>query len=384
MKAIVKLCFAAAVILALSTGFVRAVFFPKDVNEYESRMANQFPEFTEESFADSSFQNGAEDALSDQLPLSSYFKKAYNMLGYKYQAFFSLPTVSRHEDKYFHVKTKEIYNDMLVVKPESLEIAAPRLDHVIGSFNRAIDNNPGTEFYLYYVESDLDIDFETGEKTGVYDYIKAVSAVPENNISRFAVDGFEDYRSSFYETDHHWNLRGSYAGYTDIYALLGCSGDILAPLEEVNTGKLWHGTRAADIGFEGWDEPFIAYRFQFPEMRIMLNGVEAEDYGMQDVFLSGGGGTISYAKFYGNLFREIVFDTGDETKENLLIVGDSYSNAILKLLASHFHKTVLIDCRMSPVTQEKFTEYIEDYGIDKVLFLGSLFGLGNEDLALSD
>ena len=116
----------------------------------------------------------------------------------------------------------------------------------------------------------------------------------------------------------------------------------------------------------------------------MLNGVEAEDYGMQDVFLSGVGGTISYAKFYGNLFREIVFDTGDETKENLLIVGDSYSNAILKLLASHFHKTVLIDCRMSPVTQEKFTEYIEEYGIDKVLFLGSLFGLGNEDLALSD
>ena len=55
----VKLCFAAAVILALSTGFVRAVFFPKDVNEYESRMANQFPAFTAESFADFSFQDGA-------------------------------------------------------------------------------------------------------------------------------------------------------------------------------------------------------------------------------------------------------------------------------------------------------------------------------------
>ena len=55
----VKLCFAAAVILALSSGAVRAVFFPKDVNEYESRMANQFPAFTAESFADFSFQDGA-------------------------------------------------------------------------------------------------------------------------------------------------------------------------------------------------------------------------------------------------------------------------------------------------------------------------------------
>lgn len=75
LTAAVKLCFAAAVILALSTGFVRAVFFPKDVNEYESRMANQLPAFTAGAFADSSFQNGAEDALSDQLPLSTYLKR---------------------------------------------------------------------------------------------------------------------------------------------------------------------------------------------------------------------------------------------------------------------------------------------------------------------
>ena len=106
LKAIVKLCFAAAVILALSTGFVRAVFFPKDVNEYESRMANQFPAFTAGGFADSSFQNGAEDALSDQLPLSTYLKKAYNLLSYKYQELCSIPITSRHEGKYFHIKEK--------------------------------------------------------------------------------------------------------------------------------------------------------------------------------------------------------------------------------------------------------------------------------------
>ena len=85
LTAAVKLCFAAAVILALSTGFVRAVFFPKDVNEYESRMANQLPAFTAGAFSDSSLQDSAEDALSDQLPLSTYLKKAYNLLSYKYQ-----------------------------------------------------------------------------------------------------------------------------------------------------------------------------------------------------------------------------------------------------------------------------------------------------------
>ena len=103
-----KLCCAAAVILALSSGFVRAVFFPKDVNEYESRMANQFPAFTAGGFADSSFQNGAEDALSDQYPLSTYFKKAYNLLSYKYPELCPIPNTRRHEGKYFHTQANEI------------------------------------------------------------------------------------------------------------------------------------------------------------------------------------------------------------------------------------------------------------------------------------
>lgn len=384
LKAVVKLCFAAAVILALSTGFVRAVFFPKDVNEYESRMANQFPAFTAGGFADSSFQNGAEDALSDQLPLSTYLKKAYNLLSYKYQELCSIPITSRHEGKYFHIKEKEIYNGMLAVKPEALESALPRLEYVVNSFNRAIDNNPDTEFYLYYVECDTDINFETGEKVGVNEYLKGALSVPERNSACFALDGFEDFKVSFYETDHHWNLHGSYAGYMQLHALLRCGGEAMTPEEEVDTGKFWHGTRATDIGFEGWDEPFYAYRFAFPRMQVMLNGAQAADYGMQDLFLSGGGGKISYMNFYGNNFNEVVIDTGNEGAENLLIVGDSFSHAVLKLLASHFHRTVLIDGRNSPVTQDEFTEYLEKYDIDKVLFMGTLLGFGDEQFAISE
>ena len=48
--AAVKLCFLAAVILALSSGIARALLCPKEVNSYESRMADQLPAALSESF----------------------------------------------------------------------------------------------------------------------------------------------------------------------------------------------------------------------------------------------------------------------------------------------------------------------------------------------
>ena len=47
-------------------------------------------------------------------------------------------------------------------------------------------------------------------------------------------------------------------------------------------------------------------------------------------------------------------------------------------------RTVLIDGRNNPVTQDEFTGYLENYDIDKVLFMGTLLGFGDEQFAISD
>ncbi len=110
-------------------------------------------------------------------------------------------------------------------------------------------------------------------------------------------------------------------------------------------------------------------------MTILINGIK-ENYGHQEEYLNGKSSEeISYGAFYGGDDGEIIFDTGNSNKENILVIGESYDNAILKLIASHFNKTISIDLRNYVHCMDKefnFSEYINDYNIKKVLFIGNV------------
>lgn len=66
-------------------------------------------------------------------------------------------------------------------------------------------------------------------------------------------------------------------------------------------------------------------------MTVTRNGEPAGDYGRQDAV--PGELALSYGAFYGGDDGEIIFDTGRTDRGNLLVIGESYDNAILKLLA---------------------------------------------------
>ena len=60
--------------------------------------------------------------------------------------------------------------------------------------------------------------------------------------------------------------------------------------------------------------------------------------------------------------------------DNILIIGESYDNAILKLLASQFNKTYSVDLRDFERDLGKpfsFDKYVRENEIDKVLFIGN-------------
>lgn len=108
-------------------------------------------------------------------------------------------------------------------------------------------------------------------------------------------------------------------------------------------------------------------------MGIYVNRVKS-DYGSQDELLRGVLGWVSYGGVYGGDNGEVIFDTGKDG-DNILIFGNSYDNAILKLLASHFSKTYSIDLRNYEHTfGEKFDfdSYVREHDISKVLFIGDI------------
>ena len=147
------------------------------------------------------------------------------------------------------------------------------------------------------------------------------------------------------------------------------------------------GTKANSAGTSILEEPFHAYRYGFPDMEVTLNGQTVERYGVAfegyydpDVY-------PGYTSYYGYDEGEIVFDTG-RGGENLLVLGNSYDNAIVQLLASHFGRTHSVDLRYYETDMGNpfdLDAYLRENEIQKVLligdnsyFSGDLFMMGGD------
>lgn len=376
IKKVLAYAFVGAFLLVMLAGLIQTVFFPDEIAVLENRYANQLKPFTVEGYLDGSFQDSVDAALGDQVTLASTFKNVFQQVSSHSVRLLSTPFLKMDyfRTRYVQLGTSTIFggtNLVYYMYPSSKnEEMAPKIE----DYNKTFVEFPDTEFFMYYIEKDTDINLQTGEKAQFYKYLSNGLELPEQNKSCFTIDSFEEFRTYFYETDHHWNYMGSYQGYLGVMELLGLEEDPLQPVETIRVSDGFSGSKAKSSA-SSFSEEFVAYRFKYPEMDIQINGAPAEDYGQQEYFLSGQSDAVSYGTFYGGDDGEIVFSTNRPERENLLVIGESYDNAILKLLASHYNCTYSIDLRYyEAYMQETFSlsEYLQEHEIDKILLIGNI------------
>lgn len=362
----------------LLIGLATALLRPREINFYENRLANRLQTPTIDTFleASSSFQNSVELGLSDQILMAQTFKKAYNDASSAMLFGMLSGFLESRPQRYVVLRGINTFGgENLVYKNRPVDEISDWLKQKADGLNSLMAGHPELDFYAYYIEKDTDINFETGEKSGAYEYLLDRITLPEGHMARFQIDSFDEFQQYFYRTDHHWNRIGSYKGYTETAKLLGISEPPLNPQDDILLPYTFSGSKAAGAGAKRvFREDFQAYRFDYPEMAITINGAPVQDYGQQETCFAGQVENISYGVFYGGDDAEVVFDTGREDKGNILIIGESYDNAILKLLASHFHKTYSIDLRYygSLVGEFSFSDYVKENHIDSVLFIGNM------------
>ena len=360
-----NLLFVAALAAVLALGGLGAWLFPRTVNTYENRRAVQLPDFSPAAYGSGEFQDGLESALADQLPKASALKKLFHLgtRGYTYGLL--SPLSAAHPETYFQFFGLNLVNgDRLAYDPLDPSEVLPRLDPRIALIRAAMAQNPGTEFFLYYIEKDTDLNFETGGRLGAWEYLSDRLELPS---AKFAVDTPAEFFRDFYKTDHHWNASGSYRAYGELLELLGCTDAPLEPAETVTPEGVLHGSKAAACGADQLGETVSVNRFDFPAMTVTLDGQPAADYGNQ-------GGPLSYSAIYGGDNGEVILDAG-ASGPNLLILGESYDNAVLKLLACHFGRVCAVDLRYyTALTGQDFSlsGYIRDHDIDRVVFMGNI------------
>ena len=107
-----------------------------------------------------------------------------------------------------------------------------------------------------------------------------------------------------------------------------------------------------------------------------IDGQPVGDYGDQANFLAGTSEkNLSYGGFYGGDEGEVIFSTGTTDRGSLLVIGDSFDNAILKLLASHYDTLYSVDLRYYAHSMGQpfdLTAYTQAHGITNVLLLGNI------------
>lgn len=248
--------------------------------------------------------------------------------------------------------------------------------------------HPDVRVCAFYLEKETNMRFDTGFRNEYGEYLLGEMNIPEKDKAMTKVESFDVYDSEFYATDHHWNYKGSYRGYVTALAMLLPNEEPLIPTDAVFIGVAGGSlTNTSDTA--SFTEEVYAYDFDFPAMSFTVNGNSASDYGsLKDVVSTvKSGGTVkkmAYGNLYGYDYKELIVDNLEDTGNgNILVLGSSYDNACIKLLASHYDKLYSLDMRYWEVPKDsdgnklydrynsfKLAEYIKENDIKTVLFFG--------------
>lgn len=165
--------------------------------------------------------------------------------------------------------------------------------------------------------------------------------------------------SLFYRTDHHWTSAGAWHGYA---ALMEAMGEPFEPLGTPETvSDDFYGTLYSSSGVH-WLAPDTIERYVSGEGVTVENFEKGDTHGLYvDSFL---GEKDKYASFLGgNTPLYIIRNPEAASEEKLLVVRDSYSDAMAPFLSQYFAEIHLVDLRYY---RTSVAEYARENGMDRI------------------
>ncbi len=365
----VNILFLIIFVLIIFGGGIKPYLSQNQNNYRENRTAYQIPQFSVKSFLNGDFQNNYELALADQLPLTSIMKLVEKTIALEEKnIYFSF------QDQGYHYLDNGIYlyKNNLVYNTYSFDNIKAKLDAKIENYDNILKDK--NNIYLYYIEKDTDIDFTNNAKLNAYEYIK--DNINSNiKTQKFTINNFTEFQDYFYKTDHHWNYKGSYKAYLDLVNLLNLSEPIKYQKEICLNSRVSGSKNTLIGGSLIFRENLCYYDFANLNYDVYINDKLQQSYTNKQEIIKNNPSKTTYAEFYGMDYGLIEFDYHHPERENLLIIGESYDNAINDLISSHFNKTYNVDLRKFETEMGykfDFNNFITANDIDKVLLIGNI------------
>ena len=364
-----------AVFLVLVFGFAAAGIISPDreFSEMENRSLQQLPEFSAERLTKGDYTQDIEKYMSDQIflkdQLVSLKTGADRTLGKTY-----MNGVYFADDGFYIQDYKE--------NPVQVDTNISCLN----SFAEGLDSDIPVDFLLApnascVMRDKLPKVNTCGDQDATAEHIRETLsdrirlACPAEALKA-------EGESCYYRTDHHWTAHGAELGYSALRQTmeLPAAEDFTRTVRELPGfyGTLYSKAPASWavsdtiqlVGYEGND---ITVRY------VSANGdhtAPAECYDADGVPTKAGlfvkapeTTKDKYAAIMGGNFALTEIETNGITDENVLILKDSYANAVLPELCAQFRHISMIDLRYYHLEEESVSEYVKSHDIDRVIFI---------------
>lgn len=182
----------------------------------------------------------------------------------------------------------------------------------------------------------------------------------------------ENMQKDYYsKTDHHYNFEGAYTAYQEILKRLLEDGKLQGdlPKDEFEIKTLpnpFAGSRNRQIyNLYPTDEKVkIAIPRKVISYEKLTNGTSDPKFYFYN---TNGQAPVNYGVYMGGDWAETVIKTNNKDLPNLLVFGDSFTNALEPLLYGHFNETRILDLRH--YRDMSLYQYIDKYKPDIVIMV---------------
>lgn len=346
----------------------------ENVSEFERRQLATNEQLINKNILDNSFQTTFESILKDQFPLKNIAINAY----YECKVKLYDPVMSgivKLKDDVIYMPDSGYYIRNILKQDAEKEALVASKGYNIKEFAEIFQDK---KIYVYQpvrLEQTSLLDFLDANSYGIkYRDIFLREIGDKVKYNELQIDSIEDYQRYYFKTDFHWNIDGAYQGYKDIINMIGEDFEIGKPKEikrKYCFDKEFYGAQSNAIGrATGFDFICDAELEDVSEYDYFVNGQISDDNYTKLEYAKGykEDGCSDYEYYFGNNDFERIYDFHDESKPNLLIFADSFTNPIKKWVSSHFNRTVIIDIRSVDMPNDfSIRELMDEYEINVVL-----------------
>lgn len=322
----------------------------REKSETENRTLARWPAFSWEALRDGSFTEGVEEYFADQFPLRDSWTglraRSEQLLG----------------KREFHGVF--LCGDMLISQVAEPEEAQVRQN--LSSVKSFSESTPNVLFGLIPSAAEvwrekLPAGAESWDQTEL---------LAESQVDFQGVLSAHRDEPVFYRTDHHWTTLGAYYGYTALMEALGRGEEVLprdAFTPRVPAGAdAFCGTLYSQSGIHWLRPDTIEIWVEDPGFTVaswrsgregsssLYDFTRLEEKDKYSVFLGGN--------------QPLCVIQNESGRGKLLLIRDSYSDALAPFLAMHFQEVHLLDLRYN---RSSPGAYAREQGIDEICVLYS-------------